>query len=170
MNRYDVDFNKVLVKPLYIGLLMNIFIPVVILAFAYYFDQSGGTLKSLPNQTLTTLFWIFVVVSIAEGGAAILLKQRLFFSPMISSRDSFEEDLTNRFFTASIVCFAVTTAITIYGLVFYILGGTFQHLLLFVFISFIAFQFVRPRFRFAEKVVAAQEKLVDEGRFYQSQK
>jgi len=170
LNKYDVDINKVLVKPLYVGLLMNIFIPVVILGIAYYLDQNGGAKEAVPNRTLGTLFWVFVVLAIAEGGTAILLKQRLFFSPMISSRESFEEDLTSRFFAASLTCFAVTTGITIYGLVYYLLGGSFRELLLFVFISFIAFQFVRPRLRFMEKVVAAQEKFIGEGRFYQGKK
>lgn len=166
MNKYDIDSNKILIKPLYWGLLMNIFIPVIILAIAYYIDKSGGRSAIVPADTLNIIFWVLAAVSIADGAIAIFLKQKLFFSPMIASKESFEDDLTSRVFASSIICYAITTAISIYGLIFYLLGGTFNHLLFFVFISFIAFQFIRPRYGFMEKVVTAQERLVNEGRFF----
>lgn len=165
MDKYDVDLAKVLVKPLYIGLLMNIFVPVVILAVAYYIDKGGGKEALIPAETLNIIFWVLAAVAVADGAVAIVLKQKLFYTPMIQTKETFEDDLTAGVFRSSLVCFAVTGAITICGLVVYILGGTFRDLLLFVFISFIAFQLVRPRFGFLKKVITAQEKHVEQGRF-----
>jgi hypothetical protein len=165
LDKYEVDLTRVLVKPLYLGLLMNIFIPVVILVIAYYIDKSGGKEAMVAPESLNVIFWALAAVAVADGVVAVFLKQKLFYAPMIQTKETFEDDLAAGVFRSSLVCFAVTAAITIYGLVIYILGGTFRDLLLFVFISFIAFQLVRPRFGFLKKVIAAQERHVEQGRF-----
>lgn len=170
MNKYNVDLNAVLVKPIYIGLAMNVFFPVAVLVAAYFADRPDLQSAPLQNENLSTLFWILAIVSVVDGAVAIFLKQKLFFMPLITSKENFAEDLAAGTFRSSIVCFAVTTAISVYGMVFYIVGGTFHQLIFFVFISFIAFQLIRPRHDFLKKVIAAQERLVDEGRFFIPQK
>ncbi len=166
MNEKQIDLHRLLIKPLYMGLMINIFIPVIILAIAYYIDISGGRSSTVPPETLNILFWTLAAVAAVDGIAAIFIKQKLFFAPMIQSQETFEDDLTTRVTSASIVCYALTTAIVVYGFVLYMIGGVFNHLLLFTFVSFIAFQLIRPRYSFMEKVVATQEKYVGEGRFY----
>jgi hypothetical protein len=170
MNNREIDLNGIIAKPLYRGLLINIFMPAIMIAFAYYIDHSKERTGMVPSDTLNILFWALIILSVADGAVAILLRKRLSSMPMIRSKETFAGDLADRVLAMSLVCFAVTAAISLYGLAFYILGGTFDHFFLFVVISFIAFQFVRPRLGFIEKVVAAQEKLVSEGRFFQGKK
>ncbi len=165
MNKYNVDLSRALIKPLYMGLLINIFIPVLILGIAYYMEQGRAIETQMSAEELNIFFWVLAAVAIADGAVAIILKQKRFFAPMIRSKETFEQDFTNGVFTASIMCYALTSVISIYGLVFYILGGTLAHLFFFVFVSFIAFQLIRPRLGFLEKALAAQEKHVEEGRF-----
>jgi hypothetical protein len=165
LNDYNIDFNRLLIKPLYLGLVMNIFIPAVILLAAYYIDNSGGFAPMLDAGMLKIAFWVLIVIAIADGGIAIMLKQKLFMAPMIKSKDSFESDLAAKIFRASLICYVITTVIAFYGIICYILGSDFNHLLLFVFISFIAFQLIRPRIKFIEKVVATQKKYVEQGIF-----
>ena len=165
MSKYDVDINHILIKPVYFGLLMNIFVPVVILGVAYYLDKSGGAQGTIQKSELNILFWMLAAVSLADGAMAIYFRHKKFMAPMIRSKETFEEDITRGVFTQSIICYSMTTAIAVYGLVFYLMGGSFMHLFFFVFLSFIAFQLIRPRYGFIEKVLAAQEKHVDEGRF-----
>ncbi len=170
MNKYDIDLNAVLIKPLYLGLLINIFIPVVIIGVAYYIEEGGGLTSTMAPENLELIFWILIAVAVIDGAVAIFLKQKLFFTPMIKSKESFTEDFKQGFFSKSIVCHSLTAAIAVYGLVVYILGGTFNQLLFLVFISFIAFQLVRPRIKFSEKVLAAQERFVEEGQFFSTEK
>ncbi len=165
MSKYDVDVNDILVKPVYIGLLMNIFIPVAMLGLAYFLDKSRAMEPLDSGKNLNFFFWALAVVSVADGVAAIYFRQKRFFSPMIRSKETFKEDLSQGVFSGSIFCYAFTTAISIYGLVMYLMGGTFMNFMFFVFLSFIAFQLIRPRYGFMEKVIAAQEKFVAEGRF-----
>jgi len=165
MNKYNVDLNAVLVRPLYFGLLMNIFVPALLLLIAYFIDQGKIMERSLTFTGGDLLFWVFLVVAIADGAVAIFMRQKLFFAPMILKKETFADDLTARVFKASIVCYAITTAIAIYGFALYMASGGFDRLFLFIFISFIAFQIIRPRHGFIKKVIEAQEKHVDEGRF-----
>ncbi len=170
LNKYNIDLNAVLIKPLYLGLLINIFIPVAIIGVAYSLEESGGfgSIQTMENPEL--LFWVLTAVAVLDGAVAIFLKQKLFFAPMIKSKETFIEDFKSGFFIKSIVCIGLTASISIYGLIIYLLGGSFNQLLFFAFISFIAFQLIRPRLRFSEKVLEAQEKFVDEGRFFVTQK
>jgi len=165
LSKYDIDLNSILVKPVYIGLAMNVFIPVLILLIAYFVDQPDISRRTINFGELPVLFWALVAVSVADAVMAVYMRNRLFKSPMISSKETFVDDLAKRTFTQTIICTAMTTAIALYGLVYYFVGGTFDHLLLFVFLSFIAYQLIRPRHGFMQKVVEIQERYVDEGRF-----
>jgi len=167
LNKYDVDINDILVKPIYIGLFMNVFVPVVLLAIGYYIEQSGGmsSLRGEPAENVSLFFWVFLALSVIDGGVAIFLKQWKFYQPMIESKGTFIEDFKKGVFTNSVICYAITTAIAVYGLVVYLLGGTFNQFVLFVFLSFIAFQLIRPRHGFLKKVLEAQENHVESGRF-----
>ena len=164
MIKHNIDLSHVLVKPLYMGLLINIFIPVLILGIAYYMESEHAIEARLSTNDLNLFFWALAAVAIADGAVAILLKQKRFFAPMIKSKETFEEDFEAGVFRGSIICYALTSMISVYGLVFYVLGRTLAHLFFFVFVSFIAFQLIRPRLGFLEKVLKAQEKHVKEGR------
>ncbi len=165
MNKYNIDLSHVLVKPLYMGLLINIFIPVLILGIAYYLESERAVEARMSADDLNIFFWALAAVAIVDGGIAIILKQKRFFAPMIKSKETFADDFAAGAYRISILCYALTSSISLYGLVFYVLGGTLAHLFFFVFVSFIAFQLIRPRLGFLEKSLAAQEKHVEEGRF-----
>ncbi|MCP4650478.1 MAG: hypothetical protein GY853_10420, partial [PVC group bacterium] len=145
-------------------------IPVAIVAIAYYIEESGGLVSTMAPENLELIFYIFVGLAVIDGALAIFLKQKLFFAPLIKSKETFVQDFMQGFFAKSIVCYALIAAIAIYGLVFYFLGGTFNQLLFLVIISFIAFQIIRPRHKFAEKVLSAQEQLVEQGQFLSDEK
>jgi len=170
LSKYNIDINAVLIKPIYIGLLINAFIPVVIVGIAYFLEEGGGITQTISNENLELIFYILVGLALVDGGLAIYWKQKLFFAPLIRSKETFEDDFTKGFFAKSIVCYAIIAAIAIYGLVIYLLGGTFNQLLFLVLISFIAFQFIRPRAKFTEKVLAAQEQLAEQGQFLSDEK
>ncbi|MBN2227595.1 MAG: hypothetical protein JW763_09550 [candidate division Zixibacteria bacterium] len=165
LNKYNVDLNAVLVKPLYFGLLMNIFVPATLLLIAYFIEQGKIMERKLSFTNGDLLFWILLVMAVADGAMAVFMRQRLFFRPMIRTKETFANDLTAQVFKASIICYAITTAIAIYGFALYMVSGGFDRLFLFIFISFIAFQIIRPRHGFLKKVIEAQGKHVDERRY-----
>jgi len=103
---------------------------------------------------------------VVDGIVAILLKQKMFMVPLIRSEASFEDDLKTGAFRVSMTCYAMTTAISIYGFVLFLIGGDFRTMFLFILMSFIAFQLVKPRRGFIEKVIEAQERHLAEGRTF----
>jgi len=165
-----IDINKLLIKPIFYGLFINILMPVILLGIVYYLDSSGFDGGDATSSEYNIFFWALCVISIIEGMLAFFFRQRLFFAPMIVSKETFEKDLHDRFLTNCIICFAFTSAIAVYGVVLFFMGGPFETTVLFVLISMIAYQLVRPRVGFTEKVVAAQEKHVEEGRFAPAKK
>ncbi len=165
MNKYNVDLNAVLLKPLYLGLLMNIFAPSLIVIIAYFIESRGGVKVVESGNAGDMILWILGVVALADGAVAIYLKQKQFYAPMIRSRETFVADFTSGVFSRSILIYAIAVAISFYGLVVYFLSGKFDYLLFFVILSFIAFQIIRPRPGFLQKVLDAQEKHVEEGHF-----
>ena len=170
MEESKIDLNRLLIRPLYFGLLLNILIPVVLLAITYFLEKKDVMSGTFDPDTYSVLFWIFCVLAIVDGVLTFVIRQKLFFAPMVMTKETFEDDLMQGFFKNSIVCYAMAMAIAVYGFVLFFLGGSFETMVLFVLISMIAYQFIRPRFGFAEKVIAAQKKFVEEGRFFTGKK
>ncbi len=166
-NKYGIDLYAILVKPVYIGLLINILIPSIILFVAYYLDRSGAYHPpTQPPPELNVIFFVFLALSLAQGGVGLFLKHKFFMSPMIQSKGTFAEDFSKRTMTLSLIGYAFGDAIVIYGIIIYVLGGTFRQMALFVFIAFIAFQLIRPRLGFMKKALEAQEKFVEAGQYF----
>jgi hypothetical protein len=146
---------------------MNALFPVALLAFAYFAFPDRAADTTSPLESSGILFWVLGIIAIVEGGIAILLRQKLFFSPMIYSKETFVEDLTTQTFTFSIICYAITAGISIYGFVLFMLDGTLNQLILFIVISYLAFLVTRPRHGFMKRVIDRQWALVEQGKFRQ---
>ena len=164
MNKYNVDINAVLIRPLYMGMLINIFFPITLLIIAYFMSQSSGQDVMQMTSKWDVLAWVLLALALFDGIAAILIRQKQFMAPLIRSAATFEEDLKAAAFRISITCYAMTTAISIYGFVLFLISGDFRTMFMFILISFIAFQIVKPRRGFIEKVINVQERHLSEGR------
>jgi hypothetical protein len=165
LNREEIDLNAILVKPLYLGLLINIFVPAVVVGIIYFMEDAAGQISSGISEESRLLFFILMGVAIIDGGLAIYIKHKRGSVPLVRSRESFEEDIGTAMFRTSLICTAITSSISLYGLVIYLAGGTFDQLLFMVFISFVAFQLIRPRHGYLKKVISEQERMIGQGRF-----
>ena len=164
MNKYNVDINRALLKPLYLGLVINVFFPGIMVLVIYYIDTDAGGRTQVPGIS-DFLLWFLAAFAVIDGAAAIYLRQKLMYAPMISSKETFAENFYQRVTVNSIIIYALCAAISVYGLVVYFIFGSFDYLLFFVILSIVAFQIIRPRPGFLEKVLEAQEKHVEQGRF-----
>jgi len=165
MHKDGIDLNDLMIKPLYAGLAMNGMVPVILLVIAYFIDPVAAKQSKAIPQANQLLFYILLGIGVVDGFIAIILRQKLFFSPMIYSRETFEEDLKNRTFVNSIICYSLILSITIYGFVFYLISGAFNPFLFFAILSVVAYQIVRPRHGFLQKVIDRQADLVERGKF-----
>ena len=160
------DLNKIIVKPLYFGLVVNVLIPMGLLFACYYFEgqQSG---YNRIGESANPVFYLFCACALAQAAVALWWRSRLMKQPMIRKQETFEHDLIANLASVSQQIFVIIAAISLWGLVYYYLTARFKETVVLVLFSFIVFQFVRPRFAFIRKLIASQEELVKQGKFLQ---
>ncbi|MDZ4722462.1 MAG: hypothetical protein SGI97_00900 [candidate division Zixibacteria bacterium] len=158
------DINKIIVKPLYFGLVNNILLPMVFLFICYYLNTKG-TVENKVGDSANMLFYIFVALALAETGAALWLRASLFKKPMVKSLETLGDDIGDGLLRALRPVFLIIASISVYGLVYFMLTGRFNEAVMLVVFSFVVFQFVRPRFGMADKLIEQQTALAKSGQF-----
>jgi hypothetical protein len=158
------DLNRMIVRPIYFGLVVNILMPMALFLVCYYIQTHGGR-QNAVGDSAGALFYLFVVLALLQGGFALWWRRKRLALPMIRCADTFEEDVGGRLLWACRPVFVVIAAITLYGFVYFFLTGRFTEMVIFVFFSFIVFQVVRPRHGLVRKVIKQQSALVDQGKF-----
>ncbi len=161
-DRYDV--TSLVAKPLYFGMVMNVMLPAAILFLCYYANNNYFVENRIPALA-NTLFYVFAVFAVAESGLAVWWRNKRFREPMIRREKTFERDLLMSLITFCRKLFLLTTSISVWGFIYFLLTGRFQECAVFVILSFLVFQVVRPRYGSVRKLIATQEELVEKGQF-----
>jgi ABC-type polysaccharide/polyol phosphate export permease len=162
----DVDLNRIIVRTIYFGLVINILSPMVLFLACYYIQGHGGR-DNVVGDAANLLFYFFAGLAIAQAGVALWWRKKRLQWPMVRNFESFEEDIASGLIAACRPVFVVIAAITLYGFIYYFLTGRFTEMVVYIFFSFIVFQFVRPRLRLARRIIVQQRHLVNKGRFRQ---
>jgi len=164
LDNNDYDLNQIIVRPLYFGLVSNILIPMALLLVCYYLHVHYGRdnkVGELANQ----LFFIFAALALFHAVFALWWRSKRLRQPMVRRKETFEQDVTSGLLSACRPVFVIIAAISVYGFLYFFLTGRFTEMVVFVFISFVVFQLVRPRYGFARKMIAQQQKLIKQGQF-----
>jgi hypothetical protein len=165
IDQLDIDINQIVVKPLYFGLVTNIFLPMVMILICYYLDSHDARPENIIENIANPLFYIFCGLGVIQGTFALWWRARLFARPMIRRHETFEHDLTEGIMAASRAVFIIIAAIAGYGLIYYFLTGRFQEMLIMAVFSFVVFQVVRPRYTQIESLIKKQLAMINEGQF-----
>jgi len=186
------SLEKIHTKILKLGLVIDIFLPLVIFFLAVYLRDRLIQVQTMKNLDL--FFYVLLAVSLTEVAAIFVIKRQFSarfmqknvvngFSPAkIKSKPeglpyekAFAEqnaghppvadnlaqegpDVNTRqpvdrnLLSFATVIFALCFSPTIYGLVYYLLGGTWEHFALFVAITFLLFQLFKPKMEELEKL------------------
>ncbi len=160
-DKYDV--TSLVAKPLYFGMVLNVMLPAAILFLCYYANNNYFVENRIPSMA-NALFYVFAAFAVAESGLAVWWRNKRFQEPMIHSEKTFERDLLMTLIAFSRKLFLLTTSISVWGFVYFLLTGRFQECAVFVILSFLVFQVVRPRYGSVRKLIAAQEELVEQGK------
>jgi hypothetical protein len=161
----DYDMARMIAKCLYMGMALNVIIPVALLFVCYYIANNYFLENRLGDWT-RPVFYVFGALGVVQSGLAIFWRGRRLNQPLIRRRESFESDLTANLAGALRPIFWLIALISVYGYVYFFLTGLFTETVFFVVLSFVVFQVVRPRYGFLEKVIARQEELVEKNRFF----
>lgn len=163
----DYDLNRIIVRPLYFGMLTNIILPVVGLFVCYYFNNKGPRPNMLGGSS-DMVFYLFLAMAAMEVAVAFWLRTKFFQSPMIRTKETFEKDFSDEYLKRCRPLFIMISSISIYGFIYYYLTSEFNAAAWFVVGSFLVFQLVRPRHGLVRKLIEKQQKLVEQGQFLRS--
>lgn len=152
MNQDRIDqLEKTHTKILQLGILMDIFLPAVIFFLAIYLRDRFFSIKS--PMDLNMIFYVLLVLSAAEAITIFILKTKS-WRPYI--RRKFQENpqltIEKGLFGFGTIIYVLCFSPTIYGLIYYLLGGTWEHFALFVAITFLFFQLFKPKMEELEKL------------------
>lgn len=156
--RPDIDsyeLHRVMVRPLYLGVGVNIFLPALLLLVAFFLDKQG-TVANTVGDFSTTLFYIFIVISLADIAAAIFIWQKGLKKPVDSNPNLSIEQIGDRFVALYRPVLIIIALIAVYGFVLFMLTGSFHEHLLLTIVSFLAFQIVRPRSGVTQRYIERQ--------------
>ena len=157
-NEDKYDLSRMIIQPLYFGLVVNILIPAGVLLACHYIHNNYGRGNMIGDQA-NSLFYIFVVLALLQAGLALWWRSRRLQLPIIKSETTTESDLTAGLLHVCRPVFVLITAISGYGFVYFFLTGRFTETVVFVFFSFVVFQIIRPRHGFARKFISRQQQL-----------
>lgn len=128
---------------LYLGLALNLALPLGLLVIGFFLRKNGVGANPTPNLKL--FFWVLIFVSVSELLALYIVKKTLLAN---ASKRNFttlsQSPVQKSILTFSIVIFALSLAPSIYGLVYFLLGGKLEEFLLFIAVTFLGFRIFRP--------------------------
>ncbi len=161
--RFDkYNLHKMIIKPLYLGVILNIILPGAMLFVCFYLSNNNSyTNRIVGFESANTLFIIFAVLGVINTGVALWMRQKLLSTPMVTSKENFEEELTLALLEKIRPVYILISIIAVYGVSYYFLTTRFQEAAFFVVFSFLVFQVVRPRIGYIQKLIDAQLKLLE---------
>ena len=160
----DYDLTGMIVRPLYLGTLINVVIPAVLLFGCYYISNRLYPENYIPGFA-NSLFYIFSFLALAQAALALRWRNKRLEAPMVRTEQSFEHDMATELLRRLKPVFFLIAAISIWGYIYFFLTGRFVETVMFVVFSFIVFQFIRPRLGAVRKLIAYQQELVKRGEF-----
>ncbi|MFH1686308.1 MAG: hypothetical protein ABIE70_02150 [bacterium] len=159
-----LDLTRIIVKPLYFGMLVNIIAPMAGLFVCYWLNNQDTPMENRVGDFANTLYYIIGAVALSQAGLALWWRQKSFARPMVRSMESFEDDLRDSLIAASKPVFILIAAISLWGYLYFFLTGRFNEGAFVVLFSFVVFQVIRPRQGGLKKLIDRQRQLVKEGK------
>ena len=154
-----VDIDRVHSRLLNLGLVLNVLVPGILLS-AGVFLKARGVCGS-PGSDLGILFWVLIAVALSEIPVIYIIKRSF-----LSGRKAFQKSRGHATAEQSLlqwgmIIFSLSLAPTIYGLVYYLLGGTLERFVLFVAITLFCFLVFKPKLEEISSFVKKQADKTD---------
>jgi hypothetical protein len=137
------DVDRIHSRLFSLGLAMNVFVPMVLIL-------AGGLLRAqeivLPGNTdLGTFFWVLLAVAVSEIPAIYLVRRTLLAGRRISARTGRQTGAEQVLMQWAIITFSLALAPTVYGLVYYLLGGSLEKFVILAAITLLCFLIFKPK-------------------------
>ena len=159
LNR-QTDVDRVHTRLLNLGLLLNVLAPAVLIFVGAFLKARGVGGNGISD--LRVFFWVLIVVALSEIVVIYIIKRSF-----LSGSKAFQR--SRRYVTAeqtlvqcAVIIFSLALAPTIYGLVYYLFGGTLERFILFAAITLFCFLVFKPKLEEISSFVKKGSSSIDE--------
>ncbi len=154
MNTNDAYIIRVLTKTTYLGLFMNVVMPIAIFIIVLLITNKtvstevGIDFAGRPN--LQIVFYVLLLASAIDYALVYFLRRRLPAGILIGEGTGIEERFEKSALKISMFVYVINLSHLMFGILLVILGGTIEVMMLFVALTLIGYQLFRPRKKFLE--------------------
>jgi hypothetical protein len=155
----NVDIDSLHTRLVYLGLVLNVLFPAVILFLGIFLKSRG--IGGDISTGLDTFFWVLIAVTVGEIPVIHLIRKTT-LSARRTYLESHPQASAGQFlFQWGILIFAVSLSPSVYGFIYYLMGGTQERFVLFVAFTLLCFMLFKPKLEelhsFIEKPYNADE-------------
>lgn len=156
MSDHKIDILRVQLKATYIGLFLNVLLPITLIVVIYLLVERGivasGGFSFFDRPHLKIIFFILIAVSLIDYVVIYIFRKRYLesASPAVtgSPKDSFEKSAIR---LAWITCILNMIPIG-YGVAMILLGSPYEAAMLFIALTLVGYQIFRPRRKYLEQL------------------
>lgn len=153
----EVNLTKTLFRITYLGLFMNVLMPIgIFIAAAFLREenlQNGAGLDIPRDGTLQIFFYAFLAVSVVDAAITYFIRKKYPEKFLRVEGGSLDERFGRAALRISVIIFSFNLSYSIYGLVLLILGSEIEVMMLFMAFSLITYQVFRPRQKYLERLI-----------------
>jgi hypothetical protein len=138
-----VDIERMHSRLFNLGLLMNLLAPAVII-FVGVFVRASFVDERL-GVDLSIFFWVLLAVALSEIPVIYLMKRKLLLGNKDAGQGGKSTTTEQALLQWGIITYSLALAPSIYGLVYHIMGGSFERFVLFAAITLFCFLLFKPK-------------------------
>jgi hypothetical protein len=145
LNRH-IDIDQLHSRLLYLGLVMDVLIPMILLFIGAFLKSRG--VGANVGDSLKILFFALIIAGASDIPVVYIIKKSFLSARTQKTyqKEKYGEmEVESVLFRWGILIFSLSLSPTIYGLVYYFLGGTFERFVLFVAITMFCFLIFKPK-------------------------
>ena len=137
------DVERIHSRLLNLGLLLNVFTPAVLVFVGVLLETRGVGVGAVKDLGL--FFWVLIAVALSEIPAVYIVKRTLLSRGRFFAGQGEDSTLEQKLLQMGIIIFSLSLAPSIYGLVYYLLGGSLERFVLFGAITLFCFLVFKPK-------------------------
>ncbi len=126
-----------------LGLLMNLLAPALIIFVGVVVRAS--LVPGAPSTDLGIFFWVLLAVAFSEIPMIYLMKRKLLLGNKGAGQVGKSATAERGLLQWGIITYSLGLAPSIYGLVYYVLGGSFERFVVFAAITLFCFLVFKPK-------------------------
>jgi hypothetical protein len=156
-----VDINRIHSRLFNLGLLMNVGMPAVIV-FVGGLLKAHGIVGETGERELTIFFWALAAVAVSEIPVIYIIRRSFLSGSKAFMKSRGEMTIKQSLLQWGMITFSLALAPSIYGLVYYLLGGTLEKFVLFTTLTLFCFLVFKPKLEEIDSFIKRRKESLED--------